>query len=290
MKTLSLDADPRTLSLPVAESASRSLIRHPPATVPSTIALAKGDPLWGAGDGAQCVYTVESGLVVLVHDDRYGDRRRVDLIGPGGTLGEMALVDAAASGLTAVALVPSTLLTLNVSAVRGALGPGLTRALLATLASRTRTQQETVIRLRRQGLSSRLAHVLCELSAHHPNSGQGHALVDAQITQLDLALLTWTSRETICAGLGSFEQRGWIERSAQAHSPMRTFPERGLLAHAQRGAATCVPGWPSQEHANATQTALWDHLVSSRQARPWCSPDLLTGPRWSQEPIGEGGT
>ena len=199
-------------------------------------------------------------------------------------------MDAAPSGLTAVALVPSTVLTLNVSAIRGALRPGLTRALLATLASRTRTQQETVIRLRRQGVSPRIAHVLCELSGYHPNSEQGPALVDAQITQPDLALLTWTSRETICAGLGSFEQRGWIERSAQANSPIRIFPERGLLAHAQRGAAACVPGWPSHEHANATQTALWDHLVCSRQARPWCSPDLLTGPRWSQEPNGEGGT
>src|SRR5688500_8400857 len=109
MKTLSLDAHQGTLSRPVALSASRSLIRHRPITPPSTIALAKGDPLWGAGDGAQSVYTVESGLVVLLHEDRYGDRRRVDLIGPGGTLGEMALVDAAPSGLTAVALVPSTL-------------------------------------------------------------------------------------------------------------------------------------------------------------------------------------
>ena len=89
--------------------------------------------------------------------------------------------------------------------------------------------------------------------------------MDAQIQQVDLALLTWTLRETICAGLRSFEQRGWIERSAQAHSPMRIFPERGLLAHAQRGASACVIGWPSHERAVTTQTALWDHLVSSRQ-------------------------
>jgi len=288
MKTLSLYSHQRTLSRPVAKTAIRALTPPRPIT-PSTIALAKGDLLWGVEERAQYVYLVESGLVVLVHQDRYGDRRRVDLIGPGGTLGETALVDAAPSGLTAVALVPSTVLTLHVSAIRGALSPALTRTLLATLASRTRTQQETVIRLRRQGVSPRLAHVLCELSFYHPNSKQGPALVDAQITQLDLALLTWTSRETICAGLGSFEQRGWIERSAQARSPIRIFPERGLLAHAQRGAATCVSGWPSLEHTNATQTALWDHLLCSQQAGPWCSPDLLTGPRWSQKP-GEGGT
>ena len=68
MKTLSLDAHQRTLSRPVAKTASRSLTPHRPITPPSTIALAKGDPLWGAEDGAQCVYTVESGLVVLLHE------------------------------------------------------------------------------------------------------------------------------------------------------------------------------------------------------------------------------
>ncbi|MGZ4712406.1 MAG: Crp/Fnr family transcriptional regulator [Acidimicrobiia bacterium] len=61
-----------------------------------------GDALFRAGDPGDTMFAVIEGEVDLVVDDR-----RLDTVGPGGIVGEMALVDAAPRSATAVARTPA---------------------------------------------------------------------------------------------------------------------------------------------------------------------------------------
>ena len=56
------------------------------------IALAKRDILYNAGDLAQSIYTLRSGLIKLVHYLPDGNQRVVRLVRPGGTIGLEAIV------------------------------------------------------------------------------------------------------------------------------------------------------------------------------------------------------
>jgi CRP/FNR family cyclic AMP-dependent transcriptional regulator len=61
--------------------------------------LAPGEVFFTAGDAGDEMFGVVSGLIELRRDDQALDR-----VGPGGTFGEMAIIDRAPRALTAVAV------------------------------------------------------------------------------------------------------------------------------------------------------------------------------------------
>ena len=72
------------------------------------VALAAGEPVFSAGDQAECVYVVRSGTVLL-HD---GDRE-IETVGEGGIFGEMALVDGLGRSASATASTDCELVALD---------------------------------------------------------------------------------------------------------------------------------------------------------------------------------
>jgi CRP-like cAMP-binding protein len=90
---------------------------HPPAPEPVTAlfrfasdtrAVAAGQTVFRAGDAGDLLYVVQQGEVELrVHD------RLVAVMGPGGILGEMALIDHRPRSATAIATVDSILVPVD---------------------------------------------------------------------------------------------------------------------------------------------------------------------------------
>jgi CRP-like cAMP-binding protein len=73
-----------------------------------TLTLSPGDVLFSEGDVGDEMYGVISGMFEL----RLGDRV-VHRVGPDGTFGELAIIDASPRTLTAVAVEPSEIAVIN---------------------------------------------------------------------------------------------------------------------------------------------------------------------------------
>ena len=71
-------------------------------------ALARGEVFFSAGDAGDEMFGVVSGMVELRRDDQTLAR-----VGPGGTFGEMAIIDNAPRALTAVAMEQSEIAVIS---------------------------------------------------------------------------------------------------------------------------------------------------------------------------------
>jgi CRP-like cAMP-binding protein len=94
-----------------------------------------GKVIMREGEAGVCMYVVLSGRVAIAIRDKI-----VEMIGPGGTFGEMALVDQSARTASAGASVDSELLSINRPALLGVIKqqPGFGVALLRAVAARLR--------------------------------------------------------------------------------------------------------------------------------------------------------
>jgi CRP-like cAMP-binding protein len=72
------------------------------------VAFSAGEPVFAAGDPAECVYVVRSGSVLL-HDGG----REIETVGEGGIFGEMALVDGLGRSASATASTDCELVALD---------------------------------------------------------------------------------------------------------------------------------------------------------------------------------
>ena len=72
------------------------------------VSFAAGDPVFAAGDTADCLFVVRSGSVLL-HDGA----RELETVTPGGIFGEMALVDGLGRSASATAATDCELVALD---------------------------------------------------------------------------------------------------------------------------------------------------------------------------------
>lgn len=69
---------------------------------PNATSLAAGDPLFRTGEAGDAMYVVLDGEIDVVHRDRV-----IETVGPGGLVGELALIDDGARSADAVARTPA---------------------------------------------------------------------------------------------------------------------------------------------------------------------------------------
>ena len=189
--------------------------------------IAKGEELFQVGDPRGGFYRIDDGLMHLVASDRRGEEATLELVGPGGTIGELSLVTSTRAPYGALALLPTSLTRVDASpALRP---PGLLPAVLAVLSARVRVQQDTVVRDQRRHVLPRLASLLLDLAALSPGAGDSVPWMPGALTQADLARVLASSRESVSRGLNELERRGWVRRA-----PDRLLiTDRGALrAHA----------------------------------------------------------
>jgi CRP/FNR family cyclic AMP-dependent transcriptional regulator len=172
--------------------------------------------LWYQGDEGARLVVVASGLLKVVISSEHGDEVVLTTLGPGETLGELALLDGSPRSAAAIAVEPTTVHTLSRETVLELLGqhPTVLDALLRSLGGLVRRLTEQTGDLVFLDLSGRVAKLLLHLADAHGN-GTGSAVLNLGLSQSDLAGMVGATRPAVNRVLQSMAGRGLIAVDGQ---------------------------------------------------------------------------
>ncbi|SDE39387.1 cAMP-binding domain of CRP or a regulatory subunit of cAMP-dependent protein kinases [Thermus arciformis] len=162
----------------------------------------RGGRLYAEGDRADGLYLVREGWVFLERPGPLEGPATLGVVGPGGLLGEEALVgERRRAG--ALALTYAELLFAPEEALQGLLArfPEVQAFLLKALYARLKAAEERLWETRHLPVGSRLARLLLGLA-------QGG---EVAFSHQDLARMVGATRETVTKLLGEWALKGWVE-------------------------------------------------------------------------------
>lgn len=177
----------------------------------------RGQYLWYQGDEGAHLAVVGDGLVKVVISSEHGDEVVLRTLGPGATLGELALLDGSPRSAAVVAVEPATVLLLTRATVLELLGrhPSVLDALLRSLGGLVRILTEQAGDLVFLDLSGRVAKLLMRLAEAHGSDVQPPT-IDIQLSQSDLAAMVGATRPAVNRVLQGMAARGLIAVNGQA--------------------------------------------------------------------------
>lgn len=170
--------------------------------------------LWYQGDEGALLVVVASGLVKVVLGSTQGDEIVLTTLGPGATIGEIALLDGAPRSASVVAAEPTTVLLLSRATVLEVFNrypvalDGLLRS-LGTLIRRLTEQAGDLVFL---DLGARVAKLLLHLADAH---GAGSTELNLGLSQSDLAAMVGATRPAVNRVLQNLVARGVIKVDGQ---------------------------------------------------------------------------
>ena len=169
-------------------------------------------PIFSEDSSGECLYVLVSGRVKIYASA--GSRSKTfALLEPGDFFGEMALLGEPTRSASARAILDTELLVLQRKDFHRFLKADsvLTLTVLQTLCSRLRRADKEIEMLSFQNVIGRTAITLTELETKYgkPASGGG-VLIDADITQQELADLVGTAREMVTRVLTRFRKMAAI--------------------------------------------------------------------------------
>jgi CRP/FNR family transcriptional regulator len=174
--------------------------------------FAAGETVFREGDHSNTCYVVRSGHARAVRE--HGDGRQIALatFGPGDIFGELAMFDDEERSATVEAVDDvETLAVLGPDMRRLMLQrPELAVALAAALSRRLRATNERLSSQSFQTVQSRVANVLAQLVEQARSEGVDADEVPITATQVDVAMLAGSSRESASRFLASLERAGVI--------------------------------------------------------------------------------
>lgn len=191
-----------------------SLLRAlPPKTLSKIAAYARtrhfrrGEQIFSADASGDCLYVLVSGRI-KIYSSSGARSKTFALLDPGDFFGEMALLGQATRSASARAILDSELLVLQRKDFRRflKLDSGLTLAILSTLCDRLRKADHQIEMLSFQNVVGRTAVTLLELEHKYGKAAAGGNLIDADITQQEMADLVGTAREIISRVLTRFRK------------------------------------------------------------------------------------
>lgn len=162
--------------------------------------LSKGQVLFVAGEPCDAVYVVESGRLKVSVTSPHGDELVLAVIGPGGSVGELSIVDGAPRSAGAEAIEITSLVCLPRDAVLTMLrtSPEAALALAVDLTAMLRRLTTSAGDLVFLDLPRRLAKLLVT----DDTAGMSQAQVAARLG---------VGRQSLNKALGRFADRGWVE-------------------------------------------------------------------------------
>jgi CRP-like cAMP-binding protein len=176
--------------------------------------FAAGETVFREGDHSNTCYVVRSGHARAIRE--HGDGRQIALatFGPGDMFGELAMFDDEERSATVEAIDDVDALALLGPDMRRLMvqRPELAVALLATLARRLRATNERLSSQSFQTVQSRVANVLSQLVEQARAEGVDAEEVPITATQVDVAMLAGSSRESASRFLASLERAGVISQ------------------------------------------------------------------------------
>ena len=174
----------------------------------------RGSLVFAEGDEAHEVLIIRSGSVKVLVTAADGRQVVIDVFDPGALLGELATDGAVRRSATAVALTRLDVVAVPAAEFRRIVRDheGAALALIDLLAGRLRTAAQRHVELGAADSVARVCARLDELADRYGVIDQrGDLLVDAPITQLDIAQWAGLSREAVVKSLRSLRSLGWVE-------------------------------------------------------------------------------
>ena len=198
-----------------------------------TVALRPDQVLFRTGDACDGCYHVLEGLLKVAVVLPSGRERILAILGPGGFIGELSLVDGSPRSASVIALRAAKLYFISRAAFDGfaAAHPEIYRHVANLLARRLRDNSATLA-LSSLSIKARAAHALLSLGeAFGKDVGSGRILVRQKVSQADLAAMAGIARENLSrilqdwmrdkvvsrlAGYYCLERKEALERAADA--------------------------------------------------------------------------
>ncbi len=166
----------------------------------------KGEILFFAGDPAETVYVVRSGIVSIVLNSSDGRELIVDEIRPGQLFGDLETLTRKPRSVGAVARSDSELLIIPSPAFLCILDdePRLARRLLEFTANRLQNSTRRQEALAFMNAQARLARDLLALEEQERDRGY------ITVSQEELARASGLIRQTVAKALGQWRRKGWL--------------------------------------------------------------------------------
>jgi CRP/FNR family transcriptional regulator, cyclic AMP receptor protein len=169
--------------------------------------LTRGQVLFVEGDPSDHLFVVERGRLKVTVGSARGQELLLQVVGPGGAVGELSVVDRLPRSAGATALDDLSLWCVPADALRTALArsPGLCLALAEDLAAQVRRLTGASADLVFLDLPQRLAKLLVALHA-----GEGPPGL-AGMAQTEVAAHLGVTRQTLNRALSRLSGAGWVE-------------------------------------------------------------------------------
>jgi CRP/FNR family transcriptional regulator, cyclic AMP receptor protein len=185
-----------------------------------------GELVFREGDTGDTCYLVRCGHFRAVREHSDGRTITLATFGPGDIFGELAMFDAERRSATVEALEDTEAAAILGSDMRRLLRahPDIAVKLLGAVSRRLRETNERLTRQSFQTVQSRVASVLAELVAAARSEGAAESDVLITATQVDLAQLAGSSRESASRFLAVLERAGVITQGRgklTVHDPGR---------------------------------------------------------------------
>lgn len=173
-----------------------------------------GQVVFREGDSSDTCYVVRRGRVRAVREHRDGRTITLANFGPGDIFGELALFEDERRSATIEALVATSAIAVLGPDMRRLMArhPDITLKLVIALGRRLRETNERLARQSFQTVQSRVATALSQLVAQARNDGALEGDVPIVATQVDLAQLAGSSRESASRFLAVLERAGVISQ------------------------------------------------------------------------------
>jgi CRP/FNR family cyclic AMP-dependent transcriptional regulator len=171
--------------------------------------LRRGTTLFSKGDPGNSLYAVISGTVKMSISSPDGRNAILNIVGPGETFGEIALLDGQPRSTDAIANSNCELFVIDrrelIPFVKAQ--PALAMKFIELLCERLRSTSDQVEQIILQNLPGRLASALLRLSEKHNSDPQGRTIA---ITQQEISEMVGMTRESINKQLRAWASRDWV--------------------------------------------------------------------------------
>jgi CRP/FNR family cyclic AMP-dependent transcriptional regulator len=189
----------------------------PPASLERVAGLATqrhyraGEIIFSQGDPGDALYAVVAGRVRISAGTADGREMSLNIMEPGDSFGEIALLDGGSRTATATATDPSELVAIRRDHFLALLErePRVALELLKLCGERLRWTSDLVEDAALLDAPARLAKRLLSLGALHGQRGK--AGVTLRISQEDLATFLGVSRQAVNQHLQAWKAQGWVE-------------------------------------------------------------------------------
>lgn len=172
----------------------------------------RGQIVFNAGDPGDSLVVVVSGRITVKVRSADGGELMLAIVGPGGVLGELGVIDGGPRSADAETLDETELLFVPRQALVDLQRehPQVTASMLTVVASGFRRLTDATADLVFLDLPRRVAKVLLD----HPRNDAGK--IDLGLSQEQLSHRVAGTRQSVNQALRGFERRGWIELAGRS--------------------------------------------------------------------------